>query len=158
MRSEDEMMKLILDIAMKDERIRLVTLEGSRTNKNVPRDKFQDYDISYFVTDMDSFTSDESWLDQFGERMMMQKPEDMELFPKYIQHYMNAKDWEILLNTYVGNTYESVWKALFDCQDLFRAYSTSVAVLLRYEYPEYDQQITEYTIKHYQRFQSDFSL
>ncbi len=49
MRSEDEMMKLILDIAMKDERIRLVTLEGSRTNKNVPRDKFQDYDISYFV-------------------------------------------------------------------------------------------------------------
>lgn len=77
---------------------------------------------------------------------------------KYIQHYMNAKDWEILLNTYVGNTYESVWKALFDCQDLFRAYSTSVAVLLRYEYPEYDQQITEYTIKHYQRFQSDFSL
>ena len=33
MRSEDEMMKLILDIAMKDERIRLVTLEGSRTNK-----------------------------------------------------------------------------------------------------------------------------
>ncbi len=80
MRSEDEMMKLILDIAMKDERIRLVTLEGSRTNKNVPRDKFQDYDISYFVTDMDSFTSDESWLDQFGERMMMQKPEDMELF------------------------------------------------------------------------------
>lgn len=81
MRSEDEMMKLILDIAMKDERIRLVTLEGSRTNKNVPRDKFQDYDISYFVTDMDSFISDESWLDQFGERMMMQKPEDMELFP-----------------------------------------------------------------------------
>lgn len=72
MRSEDEMMKLILDIAMKDERIRLVTLEGSRTNKNVPRDRFQDYDISYFVTDMDSFTSDDSWLDQFGERMMMQ--------------------------------------------------------------------------------------
>lgn len=62
MRSESEMMNFILDIAKKDERIRLVTLEGSRTNKHVPRDRFQDYDISYFVTDMDSFTSDDGWL------------------------------------------------------------------------------------------------
>ncbi len=49
------MMKMLIEFAKNDERIRLVTLEGSRTNKNIPRDVYQDYDISYFVTDMDSF-------------------------------------------------------------------------------------------------------
>ncbi|WP_453992284.1 aminoglycoside 6-adenylyltransferase [Bacillus nitroreducens] len=82
MRSELEMMELFITYARNDERIRLVTLEGSRTNKNIPRDLFQDYDISYFVTDMDSFKEDgDRWLDIFGKRLIMQKPEDMELFP-----------------------------------------------------------------------------
>ncbi len=61
MRNESEMMRLILDLGNRDKRIRLVTLEGSRTNKNVPRDRFQDYDISYFVTDIDSFKSNDEW-------------------------------------------------------------------------------------------------
>ncbi|MED3551951.1 aminoglycoside 6-adenylyltransferase [Cytobacillus praedii] len=80
MRSVQEMMEIILSIAKKDERIRIVTLEGSRTNKNIPKDKFQDYDISYFVTDIDSFKSTDEWLNAFGKRIIMQKPEDMELF------------------------------------------------------------------------------
>ncbi|MGG3128234.1 aminoglycoside adenylyltransferase [Brevibacillus laterosporus] len=33
--------------------IRAVTLEESRTNPNVPKDLFQDFDISYLVTDVD---------------------------------------------------------------------------------------------------------
>ncbi|WP_188455120.1 aminoglycoside 6-adenylyltransferase [Virgibacillus oceani] len=81
MRSEHQMMSMLMDFARNDTRIRLVTLEGSRTNKNIPRDSFQDYDISYFVTDMDSFKKNDQWLDIFGDRLMMQKPEDMELFP-----------------------------------------------------------------------------
>lgn len=89
MRSESEMMKLILDVAKNDKRIRLVTLEGSRANKNVPRDKFQDFDISYFVTDIDSFKSSDEWLNQFGKRIMMQKPEDMELFPPELGNWFS---------------------------------------------------------------------
>ncbi|GGH86656.1 aminoglycoside 6-adenylyltransferase [Pullulanibacillus pueri] len=81
MRSESEMMKMAIDFARHDDRIRLVTLEGSRTNKNIPRDAFQDYDISYFVTEMDTFKENDKWLDFFGKRLIMQKPEDMELFP-----------------------------------------------------------------------------
>lgn len=80
MRNEQEMMKTIMDVAEKDERIRVVTLEGSRTNRNIPKDLFQDYDITFLVEEMNAFLSNESWLDQFGERLMMQKPEDMELF------------------------------------------------------------------------------
>lgn len=89
MRSESEMMKLILDVAKNDKRIRLVTLEGSRANKNVPRDKFQDFDISYFVTDIDSFKSSDEWLNQFGQRILMQKPEDMELFPPELGNWFS---------------------------------------------------------------------
>ncbi|CAM3657502.1 Aminoglycoside 6-adenylyltransferase [Marinicrinis lubricantis] len=81
MKEDRNLMNHILDFAVKDDRVRLVTLEGSRTNRNVPADPFQDYDISFFVTDMDSFKESDRWLDPFGPRLMMQKPEDMELFP-----------------------------------------------------------------------------
>lgn len=81
MRTAQEMMGLIIDYAMRDNRVRLVTMEGSRTNKHITRDKFQDFDISYFVMEMDSFKENDQWLSVFGNRIMMQKPEDMELFP-----------------------------------------------------------------------------
>ena len=51
MRSEDEMMKLILQVAEDDERVRAVYLNGSRTNPNAPKDCFQDYDVVYVVTE-----------------------------------------------------------------------------------------------------------
>ena len=76
-----EVYDIVLNFAKTDKRIRMVTLEGSRTNTNIPPDDFQDFDITFFVTDMDSFTSDDKWLDIFGERLILQKPEDMELFP-----------------------------------------------------------------------------
>lgn len=81
MRSKQQMMKLLIDFAKQEERIRLVTLEGSRTNRNIPADHFQDFDISYFVTDLAHYKANDRWLDIFGKQIMMQKPEGMELFP-----------------------------------------------------------------------------
>lgn len=75
------MMERIKEIAEREERVRILTLEGSRTNKNIQRDEWQDYDITFFVEEVDSFTDDEEWLDQFGNIIMMQTPEDMVLFP-----------------------------------------------------------------------------
>jgi aminoglycoside 6-adenylyltransferase len=89
MRSEQEMMQMLIDFAVHDQRIRLVTLEGSRTNKNIPPDKFQDYDISYFVTDLDSFKENDLWLDAFGYCLFMQKSEDMELFPPELGNWFS---------------------------------------------------------------------
>ena len=80
MRDERTMMDLILSYAAGDDRVRVVTLNGSRANPNAPRDDFQDYDIVFAVTDLDSFLSDNTWLDYFGRRVIMQKPERMELF------------------------------------------------------------------------------
>lgn len=80
MRTEKEMMDMILNVAIKDSRVRMVTLEGSRTNVNVKPDEYQDYDISFLVTELDSYLVNEEWLEIFGRRIIMQKPEDMELF------------------------------------------------------------------------------
>lgn len=75
MRSEKEMLDLILGIAEKDERIRAVYMNGSRTNANAPKDIFQDYDIVYVVMETASFISDEQWIEQFGDLIMIQEPD-----------------------------------------------------------------------------------
>lgn len=80
MRSEKEMLDLILGVAERDERIRAVYMNGSRTNKNAPKDIFQDYDIVYVVTQTAPFIEDEKWIDIFGERMYMQCPELMDSY------------------------------------------------------------------------------
>ena len=81
MRNDQEMLTLFLDFAAADPRIRAVGMEGSRLNPQVVPDEFQDFDLTYFVTDLESFTRDDGWLDRFGERLILQKPEGMELFP-----------------------------------------------------------------------------
>ena len=75
------MVDLILNFARKDDRIRVVAMNGSRANPNAPRDAFQDYDIVYVVTEMDSYLANDAWLEVFGRRVIMQKPDAMELFP-----------------------------------------------------------------------------
>lgn len=77
MRTEKEMLDLILGIARKDPRVRAVYMNGSRANPNAPKDVFQDYDIVYVVRDFDTFTADNSWIDVFGDRFMLQMPEAM---------------------------------------------------------------------------------
>ena len=80
-RTPEEMMNLILSRAENDAHIRVVGMEGSRTNQNIPKDRFQDFDVTYFVDDPALYTKDDTWVNVFGERLIMQKPEDMELFP-----------------------------------------------------------------------------
>jgi len=81
MRSEREMLDLILAVAKNDERIKAVVMNGSRTNPHVTRDLFQDYDIVYLVDNVTSFINDPEWIDVFGERLILQTPETMTLVP-----------------------------------------------------------------------------
>lgn len=77
MRTEQEMLQLIVRTAEDDDRIRAVLMSGSRANPNAQRDIFQDFDIVYIVTDIDSFTEEPGWISQFGEIMILQTPETM---------------------------------------------------------------------------------
>ena len=81
MRSEREMRRLIMTFAEQDERIRAVVLNGSRTDPEAPRDWFQDWDIVYAVTEVEPYVRDRSWIAAFGELIIMQTPDEMELFP-----------------------------------------------------------------------------
>lgn len=78
MRSEQEMLDLILDTARQDERIRAVIMNGSRANPSTPRDPFQDFDIVYLVADMTPYWKNLEWIKRFGELMILQMPEDMQ--------------------------------------------------------------------------------
>lgn len=92
MRSEEEIFNLIIDTAKNDERIRAVVLNGSRVNKNVKKDIFQDYDIVYVVNDTKPFREERSWIDQFGERLYMQYPEESS---DYVADIENSYGWLI---------------------------------------------------------------
>lgn len=57
---------------------------------NIPKDEFQDYDITYFVSDIEPFISNDDWLNQFGNIIMMQKPEDVDY------SHLKKRDFPIL--------------------------------------------------------------
>ena len=71
MRTETEMLDAISQIA-KSLQVEAVAMSGSRTNPKAPKDEFQDYDVIYVVDDLDNLTSDLSWLNQFGKRIIEQ--------------------------------------------------------------------------------------
>jgi len=78
MRSEQEMLDLILNFAKNDDNIRAVVMNGSRTNPNAPKDVFQDFDIACLVKDIAPYVRNKNIPPQFGEILILQEPEDMQ--------------------------------------------------------------------------------
>ena len=72
MRTETEMLDIILKTA-EALQVEAVAMSGSRTDTKAPKDEFQDYDVVYVVDDFDNLTSDLSWLDYFGKRIIEQE-------------------------------------------------------------------------------------
>lgn len=72
MRTETEMIDVILKTA-ETLQVAAVAMSGSRTDTKASKDEFQDYDLVYVVDDIDNLTSDLSWLDQFGKRIIEQE-------------------------------------------------------------------------------------
>ena len=76
MRKEEEMYELLMNIAREDDRILAVYMNGSRTNPNVPKDIFQDYDVVYVARETKSFIEDKDWIHRFGRILYMQYPDE----------------------------------------------------------------------------------
>ncbi|HDR7530575.1 aminoglycoside 6-adenylyltransferase [Bacillus cereus] len=125
MRTEKEMIDLIMNTAKEDERIRAVIMNGSRVNPNVKKDCFQDFDIIYAVKDIRSFTSNHNWIHRFGAIMMVQMPEEMSLIPAdedgkfpYLMQFMDGNRIDLtlvpveLINNFVRQ--DSLSKLLLD--------------------------------------------
>ena len=87
MRNEETMYKLFMDIAKEDDRILAVYMNGSRTNPNVPKDIFQDYDIVFVVSEIKSFIENQKWLKKLGDILYMQYPDENPFYPNNKEQY-----------------------------------------------------------------------
>ncbi|SCT23121.1 aminoglycoside 6-adenylyltransferase [Staphylococcus caeli] len=74
MRSESEIISTIIEIARNNENIKAVCLNGSRADKTIKKDKYQDFDIVYIVENMGIQVSNLEWINQFGKRTITQYP------------------------------------------------------------------------------------
>ena len=72
----EEMYDLILKTGEEDERIRAVTMEGSNVTPGAVHDKYSDFDVTFFVTDIRPFTTDKDYMKRFGDILIMQQPDD----------------------------------------------------------------------------------
>lgn len=78
MRNEKEVLDLILRVAQADERIRAVSMEGSRANPAAPRDVWMDYDVTFYVADFAPFYNNLEWATaNFGKPLLIQMPENL---------------------------------------------------------------------------------
>ena len=92
MRTETEILSLIKNVALQDDNIRAAYMEGSRTNPEVTKDIFQDYDIVYIVNSTMPFREDKKWVERFGEILYMHYPEDNVFYPSDVE---NCYGWQL---------------------------------------------------------------
>ena len=96
LRSEKEIMDLILNFAKKDERIRAVYMNGSRTNANIEKDVYQDYDIVYVVLETKSFLENKNWISAFGDIAIVQEPDLVDMAFGIEHDFNRSYTWLIL--------------------------------------------------------------
>lgn len=147
MRSSEEMMKLILGVAMNDERIRAVTMEGSRASKNATHDKYCDFDISYVVNDIREFTKDNKWVEIFGEILIVQCPMDWYSHP---YDYEGHDNFAYLIQFIDGNRIDLT---LIDIRNIEKekSYSEPRIVLLNKDNLKELKQISDESVFHIQK-------
>ncbi|MDF2803319.1 MAG: adenylyltransferase [Anaerocolumna sp.] len=97
---QDKLFELIMDTAKNDSRIRVVAMTGSRIDPNAAHDEFCDFDIVYLVTDIQSFTGNDDWLEIFGDKLIMQKPSDWYTMP---YNYSDFENFTYLIHLKDGN-------------------------------------------------------
>jgi Streptomycin adenylyltransferase len=85
--------------------VRAMLLTSSRTNPAAPVDVLSDYDVVVVVTDIQPYLTDEDWLEDFGELLL------------------------------VGAGIAASWDALFQTIELFRTVAVEVGDQLGYVYP-----------------------
>src|SRR6185312_3519028 len=122
MSRDEEMIAQILHVAKADNRIRAVLLTGSRADPTIIKDRFQDFDIIYIVTRLDTFIKDRHWIDLFGERLIVQLPDEMGVGDKdnLFENIPQADNSDYLINRPTG-------KEFADCSNEFWWVSTYVA-------------------------------
>lgn len=128
MRAEAEMLDIIIKIA-KNLKVKAVAMSGSRTDTKASKDEFQDYDVVYIVDDLDNLTSDLSWLEQFGKRLIEQHVQlDHRRFYLMLFEDVNRIDLTLCPKEHIQEWVDSESKfiVLEDEKGLFESYSQNL--------------------------------
>ncbi|HEY5586596.1 MAG TPA: aminoglycoside 6-adenylyltransferase [Ruminiclostridium sp.] len=118
MRNEKEVLDQLLSFARNNEMIRAVILNGSRVNPNVQKDIFCDFDVVFAVTDPKHFLNNQSWIEEFGETIIVQQNKCSE----------NSVDWFIFLMIFTDGI--RIDLQFFPIEHVQMQYEDSLKVLL----------------------------
>ena len=78
MRAPEEIFDLIKSVASQDQNILAVYYGGSRANPNVEPDIYQDFDVVFVVKEIAPYIKDHSFIEKFGEVLLLQEPDLMD--------------------------------------------------------------------------------
>lgn len=123
MRNEQQVIKQLLDFANDDERIRAVALNGSRVNPNAPKDIMQDYDVVFYITDIEDerYKRNRDWIKEFGELVILQQNDSEEGYIFLMQFKDGVRiDLSFADMKETGKNEDSLIKVLLDKDDLFK--------------------------------------
>jgi len=76
-RRADALLARALAVAHADPRVRAVVLSGSLADPAAPHDAWSDVDLLFVVPDVAPYRADPAWIDAFGERAILQRPDAM---------------------------------------------------------------------------------
>ncbi|MDQ8935841.1 aminoglycoside 6-adenylyltransferase [Acinetobacter rudis] len=77
MKSNRDIEQIIKHTVNTDPMMRAAILNGSRANKNIIPDQYQDFDVAIFVTDLEAVKASKFWIALFGQPILAQYPDDM---------------------------------------------------------------------------------
>jgi hypothetical protein len=69
----DQIFEKILTWADTEETIRVIIIEGSRARTDHSIDRFSDYDLDLYVTDVAQFTRSDTWIEKISPVWAMEK-------------------------------------------------------------------------------------
>ena len=91
MRTNEEIIDLILNVAHTDPLIQTIGMQGSRSKDNHV-DKYSDFDLVFIVDDLQPYMDDKHWIDRFGDILILQTPDDWFDHP-FEPHTMHKFTW-----------------------------------------------------------------
>jgi aminoglycoside 6-adenylyltransferase len=72
----EQLLNKVMIWANAEESVRVIIMEGSRARRDHAIDRFSDYDLNLYVTDMTRLIQDDTWIAQLGRIWAMEKEEE----------------------------------------------------------------------------------